>query len=268
MGRVFGRLNTNKLAQKIIATEKGLSPVLTKPLESGARTLCGMLALFTEPGTEGTRRAYAGRMAGEISDLFSPASFYATLKASNPKQAGAFWNYYKTGNFTAMRKLLKGAAGGKFAGIALRKTVPKDVHQSARTGKKGRVGEGVDQRVIVTDPQRLKKYIARSQKRIGAAAAGYMAAAKTIPGIKSRIRNIPKWKNTGAQGKSRNQGRVIFKQKRSGSRASVFSYVDYVRSAITPSSRRAAERIARGKMIKAFRIALKKSMKREFKKKK
>ena len=98
MARVRGRLNANKLARKIIATEKNLSRVLTEPLESGVRTMCGMLAVFTEPGTESSRRDYAGNIGGQISDLFSPASLYEKLKASNPAHAGAFWNYYKTRN--------------------------------------------------------------------------------------------------------------------------------------------------------------------------
>tara|TARA_R110000765_G_scaffold415137_1_gene516088 strand:- start:79 stop:885 length:807 start_codon:yes stop_codon:yes gene_type:complete len=268
MARVRGRLNANKLARKIIATEKNLNRVLTEPLESGVRTMCGMLAVFTEPGTESSRRDYAGNIGGQISDLFSPASLYEKLKASNPAHAGAFWNYYKTRNFTAMKKLLNKSVGGKFAGLAIRAGVPKPIHQAARTTKKGGVSKRVDQRAIVTNPQKLRNYIKTRQKQIGTAAAGYMAAAKSVRGKKVSIRNIPKWKNVGAHRKVSSKGRVIFRKRVSGERASVYNDVDYVRNAITRQKRRAAERIARGKMIKAFRIALKKSMKREFKKKK
>jgi hypothetical protein len=116
---------------------------------------------------------------------------------------------------------------------------------------------------MVTDPKRLEEYIEKRQKKIGAAAAGYIRAAKTVPGIKSRLRDIPKFKGIGQHRKS--NGRVAFKKRSSGERGEVYNDVSYVRNAITRKKREAAERIAKKKMIKAFDLALKKSLKKRFK---
>jgi hypothetical protein len=221
------------------------------------------LAVFTEPGTESDANGFEGRIGGEISSIFSASALYDRIKALSPQFAGAFWKFYKSGDVVAMRKFLKKTVGGEYSNISIRKTVPKAIHQASRTGTRGKVPKNALQRTLVTDPARLEKYIEQRGKKIGAAAAGYIRAAKTVPGIKSRLRDIPKFKGIGRHRKA--SGRVVFKKRSTGERGEVFNDVSYIKNAITKTNREAAEVIARKKMIKAFRIALRKSVKKRFK---
>ena len=262
--KIKGRLDINKMVKRLKATEKNLPKVLTDPLYVGARTMCGTLAVFTEPGTETTRRQFAGRIDGDIKRLFSIGSLYDSIHQVDDDRADQMWYLYKAGDIGQVRSLLKTKMGGKFAGIKFQKTVPKAVHQAGRTSYRGRVPKMPDQKTVVYSADNLRKYIGTRQKKIGAAAAGYMAAGKSVP-ITSRIKNVPKWKNIGAHRKSKNKGRVVFKKRSGGMRGSVFNDVDYVRNAITKPKRRLAEKIAKKKMVKAFVIALRKSVKKRFK---
>jgi hypothetical protein len=100
-------------------------------------------------------------------------------------------NYISAGNFTALKKVAEDMGFTNF-----RRTVDKQIHEAARTGRRRRVQRPVDgMTLILNKKERLDSYVAKRQRMVGFTKAAWAKCADMIPAEKkgSATRGIPQW---------------------------------------------------------------------------
>ena len=190
-------------------------------IRTAARTFAAIAAKNTLPygaydqppkHSVGKVQADIKRTQRYIDDL---GSIWRDIKAVDPGLAAGFWEAVKakkagqSAEFTAwvLPKYLKEITAK--TGITFG-PVRANAHKSARTTPKRAVPQDYKPTHIVsTSEKSLTDYIAKKQKTIGAAKAGWAAAGKSIGGSISAKEGVNAWYNTGAHRKSRGTHQLI-----------------------------------------------------------
>ena len=127
-------------------------------------------------------------------------SIWQDLKAIDKGLAAAMWTAYKARKMGTVKQIIEDLSvqGGFTHGA-----VNPSIHTQARTTAKRAVPKNHKAKHIITSAgNALAKYVAKKQKTIGAAKAGWAAAAKSIGGSVSEREGFRKWFNTGVHRKS------------------------------------------------------------------
>jgi hypothetical protein len=127
-------------------------------------------------------------------------SIWQDLKAIDKGLAAAMWTAYKARKMGTVKQIIEDLSvqGGFTHGA-----VNPSIHTQARTTAKRAVPKNHKAKHIITSAgNALAKYVAKKQKTIGAAKAGWAAAAKSIGGNVSEREGFRKWFNTGRHKKS------------------------------------------------------------------
>lgn len=190
-------------------------------IRTAARTFAAIAAKNTLPygaydqppkHSVGKVQADIKRTQRYIDDL---GSIWRDIKAVDPGLAAGFWEAVKakkagqSAEFTAwvLPKYLKEITAK--TGITFG-PVRANAHKSARTTPKRAVPQDYKPTHIVsTSEKSLTDYIAKKQKTIGAAKAGWAAAGKSIGGSISEREGIKAWYNTGRHRKSKGTHQLI-----------------------------------------------------------
>lgn len=266
MGKRPFRMTTRGLdkVQRMIRDFPGRAAVIfDDKLKSGARVMAVELARYSVPfgGKAGDEKLFQNTIAGEIRSVFSPSQVYEDLlKESGKGGAGAglaraqqFWWLMANGKSKAAKALLE-KEGGRFGGIDFRATVPAADHKAARRGKRGSVKRPNPQKVVVINQNKLDRYIAKKQKTVGAAKAGWMAAAKAASASGRVGKGMPAWANTGRHKKA--TGSVVYTGGQGKRVALVRNHVPWAAVALPKRLEVKAMDSARGRLRKALYIAL------------
>lgn len=173
-----------------------------------------------------------GRVAADTRRVFAtPRDIYRqiALGRGDKETADWFWRAFKDGDTRAMKKAMQ------VAGIALPvgKTVRKELRGPARN-RRGRVPRE-SYRQLVTDNERLKRFVDRLQKRVGFAKSGWAACAQDLGGT----RGIPRWAK-GRKVSGYKPGQATAADRGMASSITLRNFVRYVRRIFTPAQEQAA----------------------------
>lgn len=229
--------------------------IFEEKLESGARVLAVSMARTTLPfgdgKTDGDR--FMGTISKEIFDYFSAGRTYEDIEKRKGKQvARAFWMIYKDQDWPKLRRFLK-SLGGDFAAISVRRTVPKEVHQSARNFLlRGHLPRWEKQKVLVTNQEAIKRFAKKKGRTVGAAKASWMAAAKAASPTGRVGKGMPAWANTGRHKNA--SGSVTYTGSNRKRVATVRSHCPWAEVAIV--SEKSAIAFAKKRLEKALVMAI------------
>lgn len=191
-----------------------------------ARRAAVDLALATFPAIGAMIHATRLMIAHDIRTVFITAGgAFEKLKAEcGEPTAKRFYAAYKRGNIQAARDILR-RSGCSISSIEIGPVSP-EMHQAARTGYQKKVNLRVPRRIVPAD--QLAAYIAKVQKRIGEAAAGWSACAAQLGGEDG----IPNWKSTNVHGMA--GGEVQFHNEAGNVGISLVNRLPHIRRLISP----------------------------------
>jgi hypothetical protein len=243
-----------------------------------ARVACVNLATETQPfGADDTAKAKGETaVARDIYNVYYPATgykfhkqatkiaenYYAKTKASSGS-SDKFQNRltkYQMGNNTGA--LARIAADLGFKDVALDTFDPQ--RHKGRRDKRGRTSPGRGQ-LIIGGEDKLEKYVAETQRKVGLTKAGWAKCAEAIPlnRASSATRGIPQWV-------TRNKGRA------SGSIADLSADLDnpkvkmtnstpWCSTVLTPAQAQQALTLARDNFVKYMNTAIKTTLRAQAK---
>ena len=169
----------------------------------------------------------------------SLGSMWQVLKAVDKGLAAAFWTAVKARKMGLAKQILDNlvTAGGSFTHGA----VSPDVHTKARTGIRRSVPKDHKPTHIITSAgAALNTYIKKKQRTIGAAKAGWAAAAKAMGGAVSAREGFKKWYNTGVH--KRATGTAVLIQTKDKTVLKLTNSVPWSSEAFLADRKRATER--------------------------
>ena len=185
-----------------------------------ARNLAVRLAFATQPfgDSDEIKKRSERKIRTEIGRVYWPTWLASSVIASskkgqgksstqNPRQAAKAFSSLVLGskNLSGKRKyhglvdadlLLQRLAVKPLIGTLVSRFDAGDAHRKARYGKYQRVPKNQYVRQVITDPQKLEKYIKMREEHVGVAKSGWAMAAEMISmagGIKAGMRGIPSW---------------------------------------------------------------------------
>lgn len=172
--------NKESVAKAISSFAEATGRDLTTEIIAMSRLVAVSLATSTQPYGSGKDAQARGmkRVAADINRVFhTPSSIFSALEEKEDGQASQFWAAYQKKDNSLMQEILH--ANGFDLSIAA-KPDPM-VHAAART-KNGAVHKNYRARQLVLKKQELTRYIARRQRMVGFAKAGWAKAADACGG--------------------------------------------------------------------------------------
>jgi hypothetical protein len=203
---IKAKVDTNGLRQLFSGMPKRVLIAAGTETRTSARIFAAVAARNTMPygAYENPPKEAMSLVKSDIERTQRPidelGSIHEDLKAIDKGLAAAMWTAYKARKMGTVKKIIEDLAvqGGFTYGA-----VSPSIHTQARTGSYRRVPrEHKAKHIITSAGNSLSKYVAAKQKTIGAAKAGWAAAAKSIGGSVSEREGFRKWFNTGVHRKS------------------------------------------------------------------
>jgi hypothetical protein len=203
---ITANVNTNGLRQLFSGMPKRVLVAAGTETRTAARVFAAVAARNTLPygAYENPPKDMMGKVKSDVErtqrTIDALGSIWQDLKAIDKGLAAAMWAAYKARKMGTVKQIIEDLAtqGGFTYGA-----VNPSVHNQARTTAKRGVPKDYKAKHIITSAgNALAKYVAAKQKTIGAAKAGWAAAAKSIGGSVSEREGFRKWFNTGVHRKS------------------------------------------------------------------
>jgi hypothetical protein len=175
-------------------------------IRTAARTFAAVAARNTLPygaydePTEAAMLTVQNQIKRTQPTIDQLGSMWQDLKAVDKGLAAAMWTAYKDRKMGTVKQIIEDLSvqGGFTHGAA-----SYEVHKKARTGIRRSVPKNHKPTHIVTSSQgAVNTLVKKKQATIGAAKAGWAAAAKSLGGSVSAREGFPSWYNTGRHKKS------------------------------------------------------------------
>ena len=213
-------IDASKLEKAFLAFVGQTRLEAAREMRIQARNLAVRLAHATQPfgDSEEVRKRSEKKIRTEIGRVYMPTWLASSIISKSSKSRGKSPTQNPRQAARAFSSLVLGAqkASGKRkyrglvdADMLLHRLQVKpligtlvgrfdlgDAHRAARYGKYQRVPKNQYARQVVTDPQKLDKYIKMREANVGVAKSGWAMAAEMISmagGIKAGMRGIPSW---------------------------------------------------------------------------
>jgi hypothetical protein len=210
---IKAKVNTNGLRDLFSGMPQRVLVAAGTETRTAARIFAAVAARNTLPygAYESPPKEMMGRVKSDVErtqrTIDALGSIWQDLKAIDKGLAAAMWTAYKARKMGTVKQIIEDLSvqGGFTHGA-----VNPSVHNQARTTAKRGVPKDYKAKHIITSAgNALAKYVAAKQKTIGAAKAGWAAAAKSIGGSVSEREGFRKWFNTGAHRKSTGKFELI-----------------------------------------------------------
>jgi len=189
-------------------------------IRTAARTFAAVAARNTLPygAYESPPKEMMGRVKIDVERTQRPidklGSIWQDLERLDKGLAAGFWAAIKSKRAGESPEFTKWVLDKYLDEIQARMNIthgavrPK-IHEQARTTAKRAVPKKHKPTHIIIGKSNLDNYVAKKQKTIGAAKAGWAAAAKSLGGSVSAREGFPSWYNTGRHKKSTGHHNMI-----------------------------------------------------------
>jgi len=237
---------------------KALANVMQRPLkdvlDSGARVCAISLAKSTQPdGTGAEAKAQGeGAVRRDILRVYGNAGgVYERI--SNGQLKGAFWKYYKNGNFERAAQIARDA------GIDVSDFDGGAAHKSLR-GTRIPVIRQRQPRIYIIKPrerQKLQRYIEFQQREVGTAKGGWVDVVRFLGGTPRGLRQEGDITANWITRKGRGAGSAVRGGSDFDPKIRITNRIPYIDQLLSQSARNYAEGIAHQRMIQNLEYAVK-----------
>jgi hypothetical protein len=252
------RVSYDNAATKLKALANVLQRPLQDVLDSGARVMATQMARTAQPFGTGADALQAGRsaVARDIYKVYAtPSQAYADI--THPKAKAVFWKAMIAGEYEVAQRVLQDF-GSNLSGCQVARFDGGTAHKAARNRGRVRSTRPVH---VVTDPQRLTRYIEHVQDNVGFGKGGFAdiarALGKSPRGLREDGDITANWilKHTGF-------GKAFHGGTDENPTVRIVNAVPYASDILNGTARSEAIRIGRERMIENLQIAVREEAKK------
>jgi hypothetical protein len=237
---------------------KAIADVLHRPLrdvlESGARVTATQMARSAQPFGTGANAYQLGLSAvrRDILKVYAtPSRAYKDI--NDPHWSALFWKAFKATEFDVAQEVLQNY-GHELRGVPLGPFDGGTAHRNARNRTTGRVTQRTPS-LVVTDPDRIERYIAEIGKHVGFGKGGFADIARALG---KSPRGLRAENDITANWILRHHGYGKFHHRAESDQQfiEIRNLVHYADQILNGSALAEAKRIGRERMIENLRITV------------
>lgn len=172
--------NEESVSRAVMSFAQATGRDLTTEIIAMSRLVAVSLATSTQPYGSGkdAQKKGSDRVSADINRVFhTPSSIFSALEEKEDGQASLFWAAYQKRDDSLMQRIMHSNGFD----LTIAQEPSPMVHAAART-KNGGVHKNYRARQLVLKQAELKRYIARRQRMVGFAKAGWAKAADACGG--------------------------------------------------------------------------------------